>query len=108
MINTDPNYRFLYLQEEEGNFTWIDGNKAEFLNFHHKQPENRKSEDCVFEWDGKWHDSTCNYKRHGKWHLVPLCQRTHKGNYSSVDLVMLLSYIELSNANYNFKSINNS
>ena len=72
---------FLYHQEEEGNFTWIDGNKAEFLNFHHKQPENKGSDDCVYEWYGKWYDSTCNYKKHGNRYLVPLCQMTYRGNF---------------------------
>ena len=71
---------FLYHQEEEGNFTWIDGKKAQFLNFHHKQPENKGSDDCVYEWYGKWYDSTCNYKKHGNRYLVPLCQITYKGN----------------------------
>ena len=83
---------FLYRQEEEGNFTWTDGNKAEFLNFHHKQPDNKGSDDCVYEWDRKWYDSTCNHKKHGNRHLVPLCQMTYKGNYSAADLVIVFSF----------------
>ena len=75
------------LKEKEGEFRWIHGDKANFLNWNINEPNDKNhGANCVYmHKNSKLNDVSCSFRGHEGWKQVafPLCQRptdTQKGN----------------------------
>ncbi|XP_072333685.1 CD209 antigen-like protein D [Scyliorhinus torazame] len=51
-------------QENEGNWTWVDGTPLSFSQWLDGEPNNAGDEDCAVLKSGRWNDRKCNYLFH--------------------------------------------